>query len=285
MKLSLLLAVAVACNTQHLDIDGHRRSFIVHTPSEYDGSQAVPMLLALHGRYGTARSMARTSGFDDLIDSENFIAVYPDGYKRSWADGRNSGPAAEANIDDVSFINAIIDHMIKTENINEDKIFIVGISNGGIMTQRLCCEIGDRFAGAASIISSMSENVYNDCHPQKAISMLLMNGTDDPLVPYEGGYVQEGLVVSTEENIAFWVNNNECEGEPVITEQDNVDDGTSVYHEFWGECNSESSVALYKIIGGGHTWPGGPQYMNESTVGIASEEFVAAEKIWEFFKK
>jgi polyhydroxybutyrate depolymerase len=284
----LLLALTlVGCSEyQHLEHGSQTRRYVLHTPDEADGE--VPLLVALHGRLGTGRGMARDSGFDALLEPGGFAAVYPDGYRRSWNDGRGGGPANEAGIDDVGFIEALLEEVAGQVSYDPNRVYLVGISNGGMMAQRLACERTGLFTATASIIASMSETVEQGCSPTTTMSMLLMNGTEDPLVPYEGGEVSgdsEGSVLSTAATVEFWRLHAGCDQLP---EEQTIDalsgDSTSIRHEHYTGCQGEAAVELYEVIGGGHTWPGGPQYLSEDTVGRVSQELVAAETIWAWFE-
>jgi polyhydroxybutyrate depolymerase len=290
IRIALLAACALAatgCSEyQRMEHDGETRRYVLHTPDGYDGEQ-IPLIVALHGRLGTGRGMARDSGFDALIDAEGFAIVYPDGVQRSWNDGRPGGPAAEAEVDDVGFIDALIEEVGAQVTVDADRIYLVGISNGGMMAQRLACERTATFAAVASVISSMPEIVEEGCSPSALTSMLLMNGTEDPVVPYEGGAVDsdvDGAVLSTAETIDFWRLQLDCDTTP---DEETIDelpsDETSIRHLSYSGCAGSTSIELFEIVGGGHTWPGGPQYLDEDTVGRVSAEIDAASTIQSWF--
>lgn len=282
-----LALTLVGCDVRRLEVDGFNRRYLLRTPSSYDGSQELPLVIAMHGRLGNARSMARSSGFDELMDQAGFIAVYPDGYRRSWADGRGGGPADEAGVDDVAFFDALLEAVVDEVRVDPTRVYLAGISNGGMMAQLLACERTESLTAVASIIASMPEVVHGGCTPRAPVSMLLMNGTEDPLVPYEGGAVDsdnQGVVLSTDATIAYWVEHDGCGGDPEEWDLDEADDGTAIHHQRWAGCQAGTAVELYQIIGGGHTWPGGPQYAKEDRIGTVSQELVAAETIWTFFE-
>jgi polyhydroxybutyrate depolymerase len=128
--------------------------------------------------------------------------------------------------------------------------------------------------------------------PSRPVSVLIVNGTDDPLVPWEGGDIHLGRtklgeVLSVADTVKFWVGKDQCASSPVITQLRDKDpaDGTKVRKESYGGCQDGAEVVLYAIEGGGHTWPGGPQYLPESIIGRTSREFDASEVIWQFFKE
>lgn len=285
----LLLALLMVCGCgdyQQMEHDGQTRRYILHTPDGVDGE--VPLVLALHGRLGTGRGMARDSGIDDLLAGHGFAAVYPDGYQRSWNDGRGGGPAGEDGIDDVGFLDALLDEVAGQVSVDPTRVYVVGISNGGMMAQRLACERAERIAATASVIASMPEAIEPTCEPGAVMSMLLMNGTEDPLVPYEGGPVSssdnEGVVLSTAATIEFWRLRAACDTQPTETTINELADDTSVRHERYAGCQGGASLELYEVVGGGHTWPGGPQYLSEERIGRVSQELDAAETIWAWFE-
>lgn len=171
--------------------------------------------------------------------------------------------------------------------VDPERIYVTGASNGGMMTQRLACEATGAFAAAAAVISSMPAAL--DCRPSRPFPMLFINGTDDPLMPYQGGQVhfyrrQLGEVLSTPETVAFWAANNGCNPTPesVLLDLD-PDDGTWIALDSYSGCQAGAQVLLYTVNGGGHTWPGGSQYLPEFVVGKVSNDMESNQAIWGFF--
>ena len=132
------LLLAGCGDYQRMQHDGETRRYVLSVPDGAEGE--LPLVVALHGRLGTGRGMARDLGQDELLDEQGFAAVYPDGYRRSWNDGRGGGPAAEAGIDDVGFIEALLEEVAGQVTVDASRVYLVGISNGGMMAQRLACE-------------------------------------------------------------------------------------------------------------------------------------------------
>jgi polyhydroxybutyrate depolymerase len=238
--------------------------------------------------------MPAFTGINAIADRENFIVVYPDGFENHWNDGREPKvyTAHTENIDDVGFISAIIDELSLDLNIDEKRIFVTGISNGGMMSHRLGCELSDRIAAIAPVASNMPANMAEVWAPSRPASVLIINGTDDPLVPWEGGDIRLGntrlgVALSVADTVTFWTEQNRCPAEPAIIDlsEKDPDDGTSVRMEVYSNCKDEVTVILYRIEGGGHTWPGGYQYASEDIIGRTSREFDASEIIWQFFKE
>ncbi len=273
--------------------DGLERNYRIHIPPIYNESEATPLVFVLHGGGGTGKGLERYSKFSELSDRENFIVIYPDGIEKHWNDGRRNVKyrTHTENIDDIDFISILKEHITEEYNIDERRIYIVGISNGAMMSHRLACELSDKISAIASLIGSMPEAILENCSPSEPISVLMMNGTEDPLVPYEGGEVtvgrrKIGKVLSVEKTIEYWVNHNDCSTTPEITwlEDKDTEDGTKTYYKKYTNGNKGTEVILYVIEGGGHTWSGGSQYLPERIIGKTSRDFDATEVIWEFFK-
>lgn len=272
--------------------DGLERSYQLLVPASYDRKQSTPLVMALHGGGGDGELMCTVrGGVQELAEDEGFIVVCPDGVEDHWNDGRelDKWRAHAEDIDDVGFLLALIDHLLRAYAIDPERIFVTGISNGGKMSLRLACEATDTFAAAAPVIASLPANL--DCQPSRPISILQMNGTEDPLMPWEGGlvhfYRQElGEALTTPDMIAFWVTANDCDPVPQsewLPDEDPQDE-TRIHRDTYTECSNGEQVVLYTVDGGGHTWPGGPQYLPEFIIGRASRDLHAGNVIWEFFE-
>ena len=270
--------------------DGLQREYVLYTPQA--GEEPRPLLIALHGGFGTGEKMQGFTGFNSIAKEEGFVAVYPQGIGRHWNDGR-TGTDYEAHgdeVDDVGFITKLIEEVDSKTKIDRDRVYVTGASNGGLMTQRLACEAADKFAAVASVIGSMAANLKDRCDPGEPVPFLTIKGTEDDLVPYDGGTIDEdgkgrGEVLSTGEVLAFWRDNNGCKSSTTRTEiVDDLDDGSRVVVREYADGCPEDEVILYRVEGGGHTWPGGTQYLPEIFVGKVSQEVDASEEIWDFFK-
>jgi polyhydroxybutyrate depolymerase len=281
--------------TQSLSFAGRERTYLVHSPPAA-GTAPRPLVIILHGGGGTGAGMQSLTrgGMNALADKEGFVVVYPDGVEKQWNDGRQiaQARAMRENIDDVGFLAALIDRLAEATDIDRRRVYATGISNGGMMSQRLACELSDQIAAIGVIASSMSENLFATCQPAQPVSVLLIPGTDDPLVPYQGGEIRLGNIkrgksVSISETVAFWTRHNNCPVSPVTARQPDADpqDGTRVRKETYAPCRTGSAVILYAIEGGGHTWPNGLQYLPEQVVGRTSRDLDANTILWEFFKQ
>lgn len=263
------------------------RSYLLHVPPPYDNTKPAPLVLVFHGGESTPQQMERYTGLSDVADREGFIVVYPEGINRHWNDGREGAP----KVDDVGFVYALIEHLGRSLKIDRRRIYATGISNGGMFTQRLACELSGTIAAVASVAATMPEAMSARCRPSSPISVLLMHGTDDPLVPYKGGAMPRttlgGSVLSAHDTIRYWAEHNRCPQKPSITDLPDKDpqDGTRVRLEAYAKCAGGAEARLYAVEGGGHTLPGGRPYLPERLIGRTSRDIDGSETIWGFFEK
>lgn len=253
-----------------------------------------PLLLVLHGGGGKSHGMLRltNSRFNELADRDGFFVVYPQGFDRSWNDGRPDkiSGAHRKGIDDVGFLRALIEDLIARYPIDAKQVFVTGISNGGLMSYRLGCSLPDTIRAIAPVTAQIPAAIEPFCRSESAVSLAVFNGTADPLVPYDGGQItifrqQRGAVLSTAETIRIWRRKNRCSPQAVTTELPDVaDDGTRVIKIEYSRCKNGSKVVLYRIEGGGHTWPDGRQYLPTRRVGRTSRDINGCDEIWQFFK-
>jgi polyhydroxybutyrate depolymerase len=231
-------------------------------------------------------------GFNRLSDKEGFIVVYPDGIEKHWNDGREnvSYRAHQEKIDDVGFLSALIDHLDKERDIDKRRVYVTGISNGAMMSFRLACELSEKITAIAPVSGAMPKDLV--CSPSRSVSVLVISNKEDPMVPWEGGEIRLGRqrfggVLSVDESVRLWVHHNQCSSSPVNTLEPDRDpkDGTRVRREEYGQGKGGTEVILYAIEGGGHTWPGGHQYLPAWIIGKTSRDIDANEVIWDFFKK
>jgi polyhydroxybutyrate depolymerase len=296
--LSSLFTIFVLCNPLNADTincNGLTRTYTIHIPKYYNKNKTVALLIALHGAGGNGKQMERFTRFDPIADRDTAIVIYPDGLYKHWNDGRNAADikSQQEHVDDIGFISALINKIENDYNINKKKIYVTGISNGGMMCYALTCTLSEKISAIATVVSTIPANVYQNCKPTKPIPLPIMNGVDDPLIPWNGGELimrgkNHGEIISTDSTVSFWVKNNKCSSTPseVIKKDDDPKDATSViiYH-YSSSTNLSADVILYKIFGGGHTWPGGSQYLPKFIIGNVSGEFDASETIWKFFKE
>lgn len=275
---------------QTLQVGGLQRTFLVHVPRSYDGKTAMPVLFALHGGRATGRGMNTLTGFNGLAEEKGFIVVYPDGVDKFWNDGRAT--AKHKEVDDVGFISALIDHLGQTYNVDRRRVFVTGISNGALMSMHLACDLSEKIAAIASVAGAIPVDIAPQCKPHHPMPVLMIHGTSDPIVPYTGGEIfafggraQGGRVLSVKETAVKWAAHNKCATTSQRTELPDTDqrDGTRVNREVFSGCQQNAEVIVYTIVDGGHTWPGGPQYLPERIIGKTTRDINGSEIIWDFF--
>lgn len=272
-----------------IEVGGRERSFLYHHPPGWSADASAkrwPLVVSLHGRGGDGITQERYSRMTSIADREGFIVAYPDGHRRSWHDAREKGPAAEAGIDDVAFVSALIDHLVASHAADPERVFVTGISNGAMMTFRVACELAHKIAGAGAIIGLMPDNPAYQCKPSRPVPMMIVAGTADPMVPYGGGDVlgdDKGTVLSAHVSRAKWAEMNGCEGADFQQTIDHADDGTRVQELRHTRCRDDAEVVLFSVEGAGHTSPSGDQYLPEAVIGKTSHDIDASAEVWTFF--
>ena len=261
--------------------NGLERSYILYVPESYTPNTETPLILNLHGYTSNAGQQMIYSNFYPIADEEGFILVHPEGTTdingfQFW----NSGELSE--VDDVGFLSTLIDQITLEFNINLNRVYSMGMSNGGFMSYRLACELSDKIAAIASVTGSMSTNQITSCNPDRPVPVMQIHGTADPTVLYEGNNLLG--IESIDNVIAFWVNFNSCNTVAEYSDIPDVNllDLCTAEHYIYENGTNDSSVELYKIIDGGHTWPGA---LIPLTLNNTNQDFNASEKIWEFFNQ
>lgn len=277
LNTAFLLATAYTCaqsNTTHYIMqDTVQRSFIVHLPTGYNAANPVSCVFNLHGASMTAAYQQLYTKMDAVANANQFMVVYPNGIDNAWMVG--TGGIYEENGRDVDFIAAILDTLETLYSINPARVYACGLSQGGFMSHRLACDLQDRFAAVASVAGAMADSAMFYCDNQRNVPALFINGVADPYVPYAWA----------EEAATFWTNHNGCDLSPVITDlpDNNTTDGSTVQHLVYNNCGNDAAVEMFRITGGGHTWPS--PFMNLSGYGNTNYDISASQEIWKFFNR
>ncbi|MEI8111015.1 MAG: PHB depolymerase family esterase [Chitinophagia bacterium] len=277
--------------TINLTIDGNPRSFILIQPTGYNNAGKMPVIFILHGGSGTPEGMINIANFTAVANRDKILLVYPAGIQNNWNDGRPTTPN-QLGINDVSFINQLIDYLVTNSSADGTRIYATGISNGGFMTSRLGCELSSRIAAIAVDAATIeATTIAPNCNPGKPVTVIYIHGTADPLVPFSGGQMTAGgtaggIVISHFQAIDKWVSINKCVTTPVITDLPDIsNDGTTIKQRVYSGGTNGTEVVSYVVLNGGHTWPQGYQYLNELIIGKTSQDMNACEVIWAFFKR
>jgi len=272
--------------TFELRHDGAKREYMVHVPKNYDASKPTPMVLSLHGGGGNMTYQANEEFYHWASKSEaaGFIAVFPNGYSRmlgklaTWNAGICCGGARDSNSDDAGFIRAVVDDMKTRANIDSQRIFANGMSNGGMMSYRLACEASEVFRAIASVAGT---DGTKSCKPDRAIPVFHIHAKNDERVLFNGGSGSESDThadfVSVPNTIAKWVKQNGCEATPKRVLE--IDDA---YCETYSGCQENAQVKLCVTETGGHSWPGGKKVRGGKA---GSTAINATDLIWEFYSQ
>ncbi|MBT8350094.1 MAG: hypothetical protein KJO26_02500 [Deltaproteobacteria bacterium] len=282
--------------TQHLNIryNGARRSYRLHVPARWEPSKTLPLVIVVHGAFETARSMEKQTGFSDLADNENFFVLYPNGigifgWLQHWNAGHCCGKAASDEVDDVAFIEMAIEDTCRIANIDERRIYMVGFSNGGMLTHRFGSEKSNRLTAIAPMAASIGgrsgpeTTLWQIKSAESPLPVILFHGLKDKAVPYAGGFANDEVggreYLSVAESTDFWLRQNDCS--PQAEE-------TSLYHgivnrKTWRGCRNNVQVQLHTLSDWGHIWPG-PYFTDSLAPDHPLHGYDAAKVIWKFFK-
>lgn len=265
---------------------GLARSYAARVPAKADAGSALPLVIALHGGAGTGAGMRGLTALDAVADRNGFVAAFPDGVSNSWADGRGTTAAEVAGVDDVAFIAALIDDVAARTPIDKRRVYVIGISNGGMMSLRVACELSQRVAAIGVVAANLPLSLQSRCNPSRAVPAMFVHGDLDPLMPRAGGVIPlgaGGTVLSTAASVAFWNTRNGCPATATATSViDAVNDGTSITLSRHAGCSGGAENRFYDVIGGGHTWPGGVQYQPVALIGRTSNDIDASQEAWQF---
>jgi polyhydroxybutyrate depolymerase len=281
-------AAAAADQTAIIQVGSLSRTFRWHIPKAQVQGQRLPVIVLLHGGGGSGANISKITqpegGFNAFADQNGFIAVYPDALGGNWNDGRETIPHKN---DDVGFVIAAIDYVAKVHPVDLNRVYIAGISNGGMMAQRIACEAPQRVSAIAVVASAMPRALANTCRNSSVgTPAVFFTGDADPLVPFYGGQVKAGIggdMLSAADTVNFWVSKNAAtfQGTRKIPDNDPRDGTTTTLDTY--QSKGRTAVAFYRIAGGGHTWPGGTQYVPRMLVGTVAMDFSANQAIWDFF--
>ena len=263
ISLNIISQEAVQATLLHDDLE---REYILYIPNSYDGQEPFPLVLNLHGYTSNGGEQMIYSNLFEAADTANFLIVHPTGTLNTineefW----NSGEIFE--VDDIGFLSQLIDYLVLNYNIDSNRVYSTGFSNGGFMSYTLACELSDKIAAIASVTGSMTPETYSSCSPNHPTPILQIHGLRDAVVPYNGlSYIE-----SIPKVMQYWSEYNSCDLEPEILVVDNFDDDYSVNFETYINCLNNINIKLILHSAMGHTWPMRNNY------GVS-----ASNEIWDF---
>ncbi|MEU0504785.1 PHB depolymerase family esterase [Nocardia sp. NPDC005998] len=266
-----------------LSFGGLVRTYGLHIPAGTD--HPAGLVVNLHGGGSTGHGQESLTHYDTVADRHGFIVVYPDGIEHNWADGRGASEPDRRGIDDVGFLVALVDKLARDFDIDRGHVFATGMSNGGFMADRLACDRADVFAAIAPVAGTLGANV--NCAPTRPVSVLETHGTADPIVPFTGGTMTgrggQSTILPALTTAARWREADRCQAptEELLPAIGN--DATQVHRLTATACADGTEVTFMQVDNGGHTWPGGLQYLPKAIIGPTTDIFDASEASWQFF--
>lgn len=284
--------------SQSFSVSNVERQYHLYLPAD---PETASIVILLHGNGGSSDQILGLTGAKaphkvwlNVAQEENIILVIPNGSlgpndKRGWNDCRNDAPT-NPDLDDVDFLSELISFVKRRYGSNEAKVFSVGTSNGGHMAMRLAMAIPEKLDAIAFIVASKPVN--SECAESTVpLSVLMMNGTDDPILPYDGGQIgsDRGEVLSAVKTINYWTNRNQSDATPIETgiADNDPDDDSTIKRYSYRNGTANTIVEHYEVIGGGHTEPSIAQRYSglfKLVVGNQNGDIEMATEILNFFK-
>ncbi len=301
---------------QEISFDGEDRQYRVHVPSSYTTASPMPVVIAFHGGGGDIESAVRSMQWDETADANGFIAVYPQGTGKSllgkifgtWNGGICCGLAVQNKVDDVGFTRAMLDQLSKDFHVDQKRVYATGISNGGMMSYRLACDLSDRIAAIGPVAGQFDGG--QNCDMERPVPILHLHGLADPCTKMEGGtcggcfndYLKALRIpaekndtwqcTSVESTVATWARRNGCSQQTSVVSNKNGVKCISY------DCSASATTELCTIEEMGHQWPGGDNEAPscktkpnglvcrewKNTVGPESDALSANDALWSFFK-
>ncbi|HVJ86435.1 MAG TPA: PHB depolymerase family esterase [Caulifigura sp.] len=274
-------------HTRKLTVDGRERSCLVHIPRQYKPDQPTPVVLILHGARTNGAITVAVTGMNAKSDSAGFIAAYPNGTGTEpflyWNAGQKTARIVQENPDDVKFIRLLLDDLATVVNVDANRVYATGLSNGGTMCYRLAAELSDRIAAIAPVAGTMA---IPEPRPRRPVPVIHFHGTADATVRYDGrnsGALQP--LKSVDETVETWRKINGCPTPPTRTDLPDLNpkDGATVRRTQFPPGKEGEEVILYTIQNGGHTWPGQKSLL--PTLGNSTLDISANDLMWDFFTR
>ena len=251
------------------------REFYIVNPNNLTSDSQVPLLISLHGGADYADANMQYTGFLDIIDEKGFVAIFPQG---TIAEGKGDtgwyagGDCSGLEVCDLSFIERLIDYSIESLNIDKNRVYVSGFSNGAFMVYTLACFLSDKIAAFAPVSGSMSPDDYQICNPQRPIPVIHIHGINDDSIPVQGS----DYVTPLQDVSSYLSSINNCAQNSVVDGEDTNEDGYAWYSEISSDCNDNVTVNFTYLENFGHNWPS-----TESSKG-GGADIDAASFIWEF---
>lgn len=290
--LALSMVANASAGEYHLMHEGIERAYDLYLPPSYKSQSAAPLVLVLHGRAGNGKRMADITGFNARADDLGFIVAYPEGLDRAW-NYMHGIPGYRPGPDDPGFLLELVSTLSRQYKIDTARIYVTGISNGGFMAQRLACQAPSRFAAFASVAAGGYGAMPRACRDYRPVNILFIHGTDDKRVPWQGVRIAgsdgkpQQVTLSIADSVKFWSRRNRCGPEVTVQELEPKGNspGTSVRILTASQCEDDTEVSLYAVLGGGHNWPGSRGVIPPRVAGRVNMDIHATDVILAFFQR
>lgn len=257
--------------TENVDYnDFSQRTYKLHLPWSYSADKSHPLIFAFHGAYSSGLEMQSITGFNSNAGLKGYFVCYPDAAVENWNEGCDCNKPHRLGIDDIGFVEYLINKITSEYSIDTNRIYAAGYSQGGLFAMNVACKLSGKFAAAATVASTMSVPLSENCYPENKISILMIHGTFDSVIPWNGLESGQFSLLSAENAISYWANLNSCNLDAAETIlPDNGEPYISVTKKEFQNCAGNSETVLYAVNGGGHEW-------------FANREIDATEVILEF---
>jgi polyhydroxybutyrate depolymerase len=267
------IAISVVAQTTVVDsfmYEGVWRNYRIFLPSGFNASLQYPLVFNFHGLTSNAQQQELYTEFNNVADTAGVVVCHPNGINNSW----NLAPGFP---NDIGFVDTMITAFHNQYNINLNRVYATGLSNGGFLSNLLACQLANRFAAIAPVAGTLGITQPLTCNPPRHVPVLYIHGTADPVVDYNGGPSFCSALALTN----LWSASNLCQSQDTFALPNiSTTDGCSVERITWHDCDSNKQVVHYRILGGGHTWPGAT-----FPIGVTNQDFNASATIWEFFNQ
>jgi len=286
LLLDTLMVVALSCGataqTRTITVDARERTYLVHRPPNLVPGKPAPLVIMLHGGFGTGSQAEESYRWDEEADRKGFVVAYPDGYRWSWnAGGDCCGMAQTRHVDDVGFLTNLIERLVRDEHIDPKRVYLTGMSNGAAMAYRYACE--GTFPVAA--IGAVSGSLAYPCAKPRSVSVMEIHGLSDQFIPYAGGHgtraASDVAWLGVEATLAIFRTADGC---PHATAQTSGVVQTTSWH-----CASGREVMLTTVADAGHQWPGAvPRkglFASLVRLDPPSQALDATQVLWNFFAR
>ncbi len=279
-----------ASGERRLTVGREERSYLLSIPPGAAGPQ--PVVIALHGAGESAEGFRGYLGLEETASQKRFTTVYPQGIGRVWNDGRPAAMRLKAMLtpgDDVAFLLALTQTLVADGIADPNRIYLMGISNGGFMVERMACEHADLYAAYSVIMATAPANYREECRPSRPVPIMFIHGTADAVVAWDGFWTPVGATLSAPDSAELFATLDGCETSEAkdLPDLDRFD-GTTVSLRRWSRCDGVGEVALYRVERGGHQSPARVKTTVELAtpfLGLRNRDIDAGAESWAFFSR